>query len=234
MSNLLTQRRILRRKIDPRSIPNLALWLDASDAATITLDGSNTVSQWNDKSGNARHASQATTTLRPSYTVGGQINGVTCPKFDGTDDRLVTTSYSISQPTTVIIAFRPQATKLGVIVDGTTNRQRVYHNSNTLGSFAGSTFNGTLSATANATHRAVVIFNGASSSMRLNGASAGTAGTGNPGAEGLSGGTLIGCAQGGGFFFNGMIAEICWYTGVLTSDQISSVESYMLTKWGTP
>jgi len=42
-----------------------ALWLDANDAATIT-QSSNLVSQWNDKSGNARHAT-ASSTGRPTY-----------------------------------------------------------------------------------------------------------------------------------------------------------------------
>ena len=43
-----------------------ALWLDAADADTITLNGSN-VSQWNDKSGNARHVSQSTSGNQPLY-----------------------------------------------------------------------------------------------------------------------------------------------------------------------
>lgn len=51
----------------------LALWLDAADASTITLNGS-TVSQWRDKSGNARHASQGTVAIQPTYTVNG-LNG---------------------------------------------------------------------------------------------------------------------------------------------------------------
>jgi hypothetical protein len=51
----------------PPSIANLALWLDASDSSTITLDGSNNVSQWSDKSGNTRHATQATAGSRPGY-----------------------------------------------------------------------------------------------------------------------------------------------------------------------
>lgn len=45
-----------------------ALWLDAMDAATITSsDGK--VSQWNDKSGNGRHVTQATDNLRPTFNV---------------------------------------------------------------------------------------------------------------------------------------------------------------------
>jgi hypothetical protein len=42
-----------------------ALWLDASDTATITAS-SGAVSQWDDKSGNARHAVQATGSLQPT------------------------------------------------------------------------------------------------------------------------------------------------------------------------
>ena len=46
----------------------LALWLDAKDASTITVDLDNTVSEWRDKSGNNRHAVQSTVSLRPSYS----------------------------------------------------------------------------------------------------------------------------------------------------------------------
>jgi hypothetical protein len=38
------------KQFDPRTIPGIGLWLDASDLSTITLNGSN-VSQWRDKSG---------------------------------------------------------------------------------------------------------------------------------------------------------------------------------------
>jgi hypothetical protein len=89
----------------------------------------------------------------------------------------------------------------------------------------------TATATANQTHTATVVFNGASSSARLNGVDAGT---GNPGVQALNGGTLVGCASGGAFFFQGTIAEICWYSGVLSPTQISSIESYLMAKWGTP
>lgn len=46
---------------------SLALWLDAADASTVILNGS-TVSQWSDKSGNGRHASQGTAANQPTYT----------------------------------------------------------------------------------------------------------------------------------------------------------------------
>lgn len=45
---------------------SLALWLDAEDTASITLNGA-TVSQWSDKSGNNRHATQTTAASQPQY-----------------------------------------------------------------------------------------------------------------------------------------------------------------------
>ena len=62
---------------------DLALWLDADDASTITLNGS-TVSQWDDKSGNTRHASQATASLQPTYLATG-FNGKPTLQTDGND-----------------------------------------------------------------------------------------------------------------------------------------------------
>jgi hypothetical protein len=68
----------------------LALWLDAEDAASITLNES-TVSQWNDKSGNNRHASQATAANQPTYTLNG-LNGKPVLTFDGVNDFFTMTS----------------------------------------------------------------------------------------------------------------------------------------------
>lgn len=62
---------------------NLALWLDAEDASTITLNGS-TVSQWNDKSGNGRNVSQATATNQPTYQATG-LNAKPTLSSDGND-----------------------------------------------------------------------------------------------------------------------------------------------------
>ena len=54
----------------PAELEGLALWLDANDASTITLNGS-TVSQWNDKSGNENHVSNATASTQPDYLATG-------------------------------------------------------------------------------------------------------------------------------------------------------------------
>lgn len=67
----------------PANMTTLA-WYDADDATTIT-ESSGAVSQWDDKSGNARHISQLSAGLKPTYTT-GQI------AFDGTNDYLFNTS----------------------------------------------------------------------------------------------------------------------------------------------
>ena len=74
------------------SLANLAIWYDASDSASITLDGSNTVSQWSDKSGNGRHAT-ALVNQRPTYLASG-INGLPALRGDGIDDVMEWTPFS--------------------------------------------------------------------------------------------------------------------------------------------
>ena len=66
---------------------SLALWLDADDAGTITLNGS-TVSQWNDKSGNGRNISQAAASQQPTWNATG-LNSKPTLVFDGSNDMLL-------------------------------------------------------------------------------------------------------------------------------------------------
>lgn len=68
----------------------LALWLDAEDAASITLNGT-TVAQWQDKSGNGRNASQGTAANQPTYTPIG-LNGKPVITFPGSGQGFVLTS----------------------------------------------------------------------------------------------------------------------------------------------
>ena len=65
--------RLLRPRatgFNPKSISGLAAWYDASNAASITLNGS-TVSQWSDLSGNGRHQVQGSAVLQPTYNATG-------------------------------------------------------------------------------------------------------------------------------------------------------------------
>ena len=63
-----------------------ALWLDAAQGSTIT-EVSGAVSQWDDKSGNGRHATQATAGSRPAVAAAA-LGGLDVVRFDGVDDVL--------------------------------------------------------------------------------------------------------------------------------------------------
>jgi hypothetical protein len=69
---------------NPKSIANLAMWLDAADASTVLLDGSSNVEEWRDKSGNNRHATQTTGANRPDYA--GTLNSKKIVGFAGSPE----------------------------------------------------------------------------------------------------------------------------------------------------
>lgn len=69
-----------------------ALWLDAADASTVTTV-SGAVSQWNDKSGNGRNATQGLSSKRPLLASAG-LNGKNVIDCDGLDDELVLASVT--------------------------------------------------------------------------------------------------------------------------------------------
>ena len=67
----------------PASLPNLMLWLDASDSSTITASAG-AVSTWTDKSTNAYTFTQATPAAKPT-TGSATQNGLNALSFDGGD-----------------------------------------------------------------------------------------------------------------------------------------------------
>jgi hypothetical protein len=98
--------RLLRPRatgFNPKSIPNLALWLDAADSSTITT--STGVSVWADKSGNSRNATQSTGGKQPNYS--NQINGKNVVRFLGTDDTMqigANAAFNANSQTLIIVA----------------------------------------------------------------------------------------------------------------------------------
>lgn len=54
----------------PASLSELAAWYDALDSGTITYNGSNYVSQWDDKSGSGYHMTQSNAAYKPLYDSG--------------------------------------------------------------------------------------------------------------------------------------------------------------------
>ena len=87
----------------PNAVTGLALWLDAADSAAV-LTSNNSVTQWNDKSGNARNATA--TQANPTY-VTNSLNGLPILRFSNP-----TLSYSVSYQTQFLTVpvFNPGTT----------------------------------------------------------------------------------------------------------------------------
>lgn len=101
-----------RNAFSPRSISGLQLWLDASDAASVTLNGS-TVSEWRDKSGGNRHATQGTANNQPPYAA-SSLNSRATLTLDGTsDDMSGSLSYTLTAQTVIVVARLTAASGAG-------------------------------------------------------------------------------------------------------------------------
>jgi hypothetical protein len=101
-----------------------SLWLDAADSETITMDGSGNVEQWDDKSGDNKHATQSTVGARPSLDT---INSLDMLCFDRTNgEYLNVTDQPIVGTTSRTIFSVVQTRTYGSIGHGfiglTTNR----------------------------------------------------------------------------------------------------------------
>ena len=95
----------------PLEISGCILWLDGSDTDKLYTDSAKTtpvssdgdvVGAWEDKSGNGKDATQATTSLKPLYKVNLQ-NSKSGVRFDGTDDVLSVAVTGTSAATIFVV-----------------------------------------------------------------------------------------------------------------------------------
>ena len=99
----------------PLDIAGCALWLDADDPSSITADGSNLVSQWNDKSGNARHATSSGSN-RPTRTSAAQ-NGRAVLTFDGTSSQMaIDSTFLVTSNATILAVARRTSGTYGAVI----------------------------------------------------------------------------------------------------------------------
>lgn len=221
-----------------------ALWLDAEDASTITLNGS-TVSQWNDKSGNSKHVAQTTATNQPTYT-SSAINGKPAMVFDGAGDCLVGTSnFGIFGNPLFAVAgvFSVQLPSQQVFLSwGSTGQGGGFHymgagsGNDVWTGFAGGTQIGTASLTSPATPHVSVISRRATDTanwlVSQNGNNLAVT-QGNATAVLLSDGPLnIGRWVAGSNFAAMTAGEIVLLSGLLSAPDRQRLEGYLAWKWG--
>jgi hypothetical protein len=227
------------RGFQPNDIDGCLLWLDGADQSSLVLSGSN-VTQWNDKSGNGKHA---TATGTPTYLTGGGIN------FNGSSYFLNQTfTMNLSQRSIFIVMQETiHVDARGVIIfiptpssgnDHTSSSGLSVETSSGL-SFYNETTGGYSSGIGNSTLLVKAIYNDIMNVRTGSGYLNGTNATNVT--AGYTAGTCSGYGVGGRWqsgsianwsILNGIIYEIIVFNTALTTSLRQQVEGYLAHKWG--
>ena len=210
-----------------------ALWLDAADLSTISI-ATGGVEQWRDKSGNAVHATQPTSTRRLTYDATG-FNGLPClkaaeanvmvlPTLPLTSGGVVFYGFSLNND----FAYGVVATTGGHWDRFTDNRSYPeLLRAPRIESLV-------LSAPTTGQHIMCYVANPAAEYIiRRNGAQIYSSGpfTFANNIAGLGAGSNIGAGGAGGTALNGSIVEIAIFPGVMSPAEIQRMEGYLANKW---
>ncbi len=233
----------------------LAIWLDASDQSTLSLDNSR-VTQWRDKSGNLNHASQAVT-IRQPLLIQGAVN--TLPSLRGRHDGTNSSQMSIpdapslkyTQFTQFCVARRnsisggtehvvgkfrgdaPVAIEQRLVIQGG-GLERLLQNGDADGALGGdvnavSPTNST--GAINTTYICEGQYSGTTLSVRVNGSGPNTATL----ASVFNGTSPVFLFSRDVTFSEGLRGDICeylFYTRALSTTERNLVYTYLATKWG--
>lgn len=240
---------------DPMSL-SPALWLDASDASTLFSDTAGTtlagadvaIARWNDKSGNARHASQSTSGNRPLRKTSIQ-NSKDIARFDGSNDSMLLASAL--DPLSIFAVVRNTSNNLyktvyGGLSSSSGSIESVYLQVGTPartitflhGTSADNTTSGDFLATAGVIGlNAFGVISGVRTSTQITAYLNGVAGSTDTTANTLKNNTAN--TVGAGYYGNaivdfwpGDIAEIIAFDTTLSTTNRQAVERYLGTKWG--
>ena len=212
---------------------SLALWLDADDTSTITLNGA-TVSQWRDKSGNARHANQTVATSQPAYNA--TTKTIT---FEGSSTKMQLAIAIPGAPYDIATVVKPLASTAGyrtlLQVQGLTNTHTLIRETGS--TRIGTWFNAfrqfgtyTLDGTARA-----ILFARLNSDLTMNASLNGDIVLTSPTAP-------VGAATSSGIWIGntwadyqpwGDVNEMILTSGILSTSDRQKLEGYLAWKWGT-
>lgn len=242
---------------------NMKLWLDASVAGSITSSGGR-VSQWNDQSASGNNFVQAAGSYQPETgvaTINGKnalrFNNASTQEKIGSNgaasvwkfmsDATGCTIFTVGKITTantewIMATYDGSGGVAGMIhyIEGTSTRTAVYvagtptiavSNLATSGSvgttnpYSYTSVNDPANGTA--ANRSKMYLN-SGSAVQNNAATTSTV-SGNPQQTLIIGN--IGVANSP---YTGTIGEVIVYSGVLSAGDVSTVQAYLKTKWGTP
>ena len=225
------------------SMISTALWLDAADASTIS-QSSGAVSQWNDKSGNSRHAT-ATSTERPTYSAtsfnskqGLTFNGTSnvmqanalAPVLDDNDtpfSAYVAVNFSTGSVLALGSTANSNPLHRIIAIDSPPSGISIRRDTGlTIASVTGSSF-------ASANHLLGVVFTGTSATLYKNGTQDAT-GSLNVGTLDTLDRFAIGAQVRSttASYMTGTVSEIIINSTAISTDTRQRVEGYLAHKWG--
>ncbi len=222
--------------ISPDSIAGLSLWLDASDSGTVIHSGGS-VSQWNDKSGNANNATQGTSGNRPTTNT-RTINSLNVIDFDGTNDGMVLPSALYSIPNgqnTIFIVNFSDVTAAGSRQTLTAEPSAFNINFGIqYGPISSPNYlgfgNGQIARTVtrDTNPHIFALRKGATAQLYYDGGTPTSVTSTNSTAINMT----LGYSPSYGDYWNGVFAEIIVYNFALSDAQMNGVAKYLENKWG--
>jgi hypothetical protein len=237
--------RLLRPRatgFNPKSIPGLALWLDGSSASSVTLNGS-TVSQWNDLSGNGRHATQATAASQPTFTSNAR-NGRSALTFGGSQTMSVA-AFPVTRHMSGAVVVSFGGNGQAVFQRGALNDvHALFVEANVIKARNIGAVNDATTAFSTSTFYVIGFemfaqfeaSGSATTNLRLNGASSATSSYTSSafGALPSDKSLLLGALAATTYRLNGTLCELVYYQGTsaLPTSSLSRVERYLGAKWG--
>ena len=236
-------------------VSGAALWLDGADSSTLFTDAGVTpvnvsgdlVYQWSDKSGNNRHATQATSGNRPTWIppASGQ-NGFGAIAFNGTS-QFFNTGLQGQQAATIFAVAKKSTTKSqsttsnaslfdGIIDCDTPGQYGTGFGVNNTGGINTIYDNGFLSSASafSSTSAEAFCYQWDSShlSFRRNGDLTSTIQYTQGSVTNSA--YVIGKSNANALYFGGTIMEIICFPSYLSLPETQVIESYLKSKWGTP
>lgn len=210
------------------------LWLDGSngDSSNFTYSSSNIISTWKDKSGLNNNFTQATTAYQPSWTT-NNLNSRGVVNMTGTTNITSSSAITLSSTFTAFI----------VAYTLTTNSSATLFQADPVPLLWRVVNGGGFQISLNANWGSVISGGSGLSwgiyEVTINGSGAGTV-------SAYINGTLLGTGTGSALtssvlnlgssstsaYWNGYIAEIVFFSNVLSTTDRQNIEGYLATKWG--
>lgn len=205
----------------PHTIPNLQ-W-----AYEFWRQGTGAIAAAVDISGRGRHATEATEPNQPVNTA-ASIDGLNAAVFVGaSSQRLTATGWTVVQPASMVVVAKYDSLPAGgsILADGASSastRNTLYQLSSVDRAYAGA---GPLTGTSSGTTWQIraATFNGASSKLWRGG---GTASTGNPGTQSMSG-VKLGAAYDNTLPLTGVILAAYYWSGIVSTADLDLLAAYL-------